>query len=68
MSAGSGILSFVWRRGKCGMLAWQHLTTANQRIKLAKRVLSLVSGMLKKVRPLVVYGDEENAACLHGSI
>ncbi len=50
------------------MLAWQHLTTANQRIKLAKRVLSLVSGMLKKVRPLVVYGDEENAACLHGSI
>ncbi len=25
------------------MLAWQHLTTANQRIKLAKRVLSLVA-------------------------
>lgn len=23
------------------MLAWQHLTTVNQRIKLAKRVLSL---------------------------
>lgn len=24
------------------MLAWQHLTTTNQRIKLAKRVLSLI--------------------------
>ncbi len=26
------------------MLAWRHLTTANQRIKLAKRVLSLYGG------------------------
>ena len=32
----------LWRRGKCAMLAWQHLTTANQRIKLAERVLSLL--------------------------
>ena len=31
------------------MLAWQHLTTAKQRIKLAERVLSLL------------YGDEENS-------
>ena len=29
----------LWRRGKCTMLAWLHLTTANQRIKLEKRVL-----------------------------
>ncbi len=31
------------------MLAWQHLTTANQRIKLAKRVLSLLPNIQKKL-------------------
>ena len=29
--SGWGVYFLLWPRGKCVMLAWQHLTTANQR-------------------------------------